>query len=367
MRDGILMDETRTFGLLLLVLALTAAARTAASQPVYFVQGEPGNRGALCDHDSCDLGWDLVIPGGIHASGGATFHGDVHVRANARLSSAIVDVAEVDETITLPVCPGGVSECSTHYDCPSGYSLDPDETDLVLCTRGRIGETLDEMVKVGDLWVDRYEASVWSNEECTGISYGSSSDDWESAAGFPENGQLSRPLYACSVAGVTPSRWLTWFQAAAACAASGKLLLTSSEWILAAAGTPDTAASTGEDGRCLTLGVAVRATGIDAIDEESCVSAWGAEDLIGNIGEWTADWHGLGDGGLVVQSTAYLEDATWNVNAAELQADGSNFPPAALQGGNMEDGSGAGVFALDLRHAPSVSGELFGFRCARTR
>ena len=106
-------------------------------------------------------------------------------------------------------------------ECPSGYERDTGRADIVLCTNGR-----DEMVKVGDFWVDRYEASVWSAADCTGTQYGNT-DDWATVAGtFPYHGSFTVPLYACSVTGVTPSRYLTWFQAQAACTASGKHLIT---------------------------------------------------------------------------------------------------------------------------------------------
>ena len=97
--------------------------------------------------------------------------------------------------------------------CPLGYQRDQAQSDLVACTRGR-----DEMVKVGDFWLDRYEASAWARADCSGVQFGVSEPDYPS--GFPSNGNASQRVYACSVADVTPSASLTWFQAVQACAAS---------------------------------------------------------------------------------------------------------------------------------------------------
>jgi prepilin-type N-terminal cleavage/methylation domain-containing protein len=44
---------------------------------------------------------------------------------------------------------------------------------------------------------------------------------------------------------------------------------------------------------------------------------------------------------------------------------GSADPRAFLRGGDWNDGAGAGVFALNLDHSPSISDTGIGFRCAR--
>ncbi len=69
----------------------------------------------------------------------------------------------------------------------------------------------DVMVKVGPLCVDKYEASVWSSANGTGTQYGAGIDDYP--AGFPDTGNWTTQLYAISRVGVTPSRYITWFQA----------------------------------------------------------------------------------------------------------------------------------------------------------
>jgi len=43
-------------------------------------------------------------------------------------------------------------------NCPRGFTYDSSETQYVVCTR-TFNNALDEVVKVGDYWIDRYEAS----------------------------------------------------------------------------------------------------------------------------------------------------------------------------------------------------------------
>src|SRR5207237_7649964 len=93
------------------------------------------------------------------------------------------------------------------------------------------------MVKVGPTCIDRYEDSVWSKPN-GGKQYGVSSADYPCNA----NGQDCSHIYARSVKGVKPSRFITYFQAQQALANSGKRLPTNAEWQAAVAGTPDSSA-----------------------------------------------------------------------------------------------------------------------------
>ena len=88
----------------------------------------------------------------------------------------------------------------------------------------------DIMVPVGDLCVDKYEASVWSAPD-GGTQYGVDGVlDYPCGNGMTGTGQTCAAagtrIYARSVAGVKPSVTLTWLQANIACANSGKHLLT---------------------------------------------------------------------------------------------------------------------------------------------
>jgi len=97
------------------------------------------------------------------------------------------------------------------------------------CPEGMVEVEADEWIYVegglsGPLCMDMYEASVWSGPDCTGTQYGANGDDYP--ATFPDLGNhpIDGALYACSRAGVMPSRYITWFQASQACINSGKRL-----------------------------------------------------------------------------------------------------------------------------------------------
>jgi hypothetical protein len=292
-------------------------------------QGPPGADGAdgdsvlTCAAGVCTLDQDLVVSGIITS-----------------------DELTVETSVWLP-------------ECPQGYERDETETDFVLCTNG-----LDEMVKVGDFWVDRYESSVWVNDDCTGTQYGDTNDWAAVSATFPYHGQFTTPLHACSVSGVTPSRYLTWFQAQAACAASGKHLITNAEWQQAVEGTVDPGSSAGGGGGCVTSAAGPRVTG----GGTSCVSYWGVEDMIGNLRELVADWYGQGsdtDDG--AQPAEYFGDYYLNVNPAQYTARAEHFPAAGNRGGNFANGTSAGAFATNLADSPGNAIYDLGFRCARSR
>src|SRR5712691_13076497 len=69
------------------------------------------------------------------------------------------------------------------------------------------------------------------------IQHGATGDDYGS--GCPPTGNGCVNFYAVSIPGVTPSGFITWFEAAAAARNSGKRLPTNAEWQAAALGTPD--------------------------------------------------------------------------------------------------------------------------------
>ena len=108
---------------------------------------------------------------------------------------------------------------------------------------------------VGTSCVDKYEASVWripsgqteliakvkdgtaTLAELQGGSFqqGATGDDYN----CNDNGNdCNVDEYAASVAGVTPARFVTWFQAQQFCRMAGKRLVANAEWQAAAAGHP---------------------------------------------------------------------------------------------------------------------------------
>ena len=239
----------------------------------------------------------------------------------------------------------------------------------------------DEMIRVGPLCVDKYEASVWEFPGGKGNLYPQSDPRYPSF--FPNNGNWTKPLYAASVRGQYPARFLTWFQAQQACALSGKRLLTNAEWQMAAAGTPDPGPKGDGVSQCNTYSPDVVPTGQAA----NCMSKWGTHDMVGNVKEWVADWiqgpginpstvSNLFTPGLYLDSTKdHGIDAISGVNEAfHLEAPQSSQPivstpdamPAAIaRGGYWTNSSSAGVFALDASHTPSSLDNATGFRCAR--
>lgn len=254
-------------------------------------------------------------------------------------------------------------------DCPTGYERDATSTGITVCRKGD-----DEVVRVGRgasaFWIDRYEASVWQNADGTGTQYGAgSAPNYPST--FPVNGQGVTQVYAYSRTGVAASALTTWFQADGACRASGKRLPSRNEWLAAARGTPDPGASPGTAGSCVTMG-APRVTGMST----SCSSMWGAQDMIGNLAEWTDEWFaGNGsttpiNGGLSRWPSEYNMDGTWNVNSAVDSGGGGvaiGIPSAAIRGGAADYGVQAGVFALALNHGPAYWAVDVGFRCVIPR
>ena len=267
-------------------------------------------------------------------------------------------------------------------DCPNGYERDATATGIVLCRRGIAGGSFDEVVRVGTgasaFWVDRYEASVWSNADGGGTQL--LRDSGDTVPGFSNNGQRvagPAPVYAISRAGVRPSGYPSWFQALEACAATGKRLLDREEWFRAANGTPDP--TTPNDGLaagntgCNTQSAGQRFTGLGA----GCVSIWGAQDMIGNVSEWTDEWHASPDNRLgattdpapTLVAATFGSDSIVGVTSSAFDGDAlpnvSRLRPAAmLRGGHWRSGTDAGVFALNLAFAPGAGGSpTMGFRC----
>src|SRR5712671_4051003 len=67
--------------------------------------------------------------------------------------------------------------------------------------------SMDLMVQVGTLCVDKYEASIWSGQAGTGMQF--PQGDPRYPATFPNTGNWTEPLYAASIQGVAPAVFVT--------------------------------------------------------------------------------------------------------------------------------------------------------------
>lgn len=231
---------------------------------------------------------------------------------------------------------------------------------------------------VGDACVDLYEASVWEIPPDEAALIGKvrkskvTSPDALSGAtqrgleffdlppGCPSNGNGCTDVYAVSIAGVPPARFISWWQAAAACRNAGKRLATNLEWQLAALGTPDPGVDEGATGCNVDSAEDVVPTGSRA----GCVSDTGHHDMVGNVSEWVADWAEKSSN----LCASFGED--YGLDLACMDGDGLGVGPAAMiRGGSYGSGTNAGVFAMSAHvdfGALDQNARLYtGFRCAR--
>jgi len=231
-----------------------------------------------------------------------------------------------------------------------------------------------DSVMSGTTCMDKYEASVWriggsnallirrirlgtvtvaSLTAAGATQLGKASDDYAPCA---DNGSNCTDVYAVSLPGVTPSAYITWFQAQQACKNARKRLPSNAEWQAAVVGTPDPGPDNGTTD-CNSATGSASLTG----SRSSCVSADGAFDMVGNLYEWVADW--------VPRSTAC---GTWSAGVSPTGDDQclagaalTGEPGALLRGGSFGSGAFAGPLAVVAFHGPSYSDVVLGFRCAR--
>jgi hypothetical protein len=231
-----------------------------------------------------------------------------------------------------------------------------------------------DSVVSGTVCMDKYEASVWRIDPVAGakvikkVQQGKATEADLQAAGATQlgtagdnyapctdNGQTGcSDIFAVSLPGVTPARFITWFQAQQACKNSGKRLPSNAEWQAAVAGTPDL----GLDNGTTDCNTASASSVVPTGSRSNCVSTDGAFDMVGNLWEWVADW--------VPFSTACPGWGSFSNDVMCLSGASTTGGPAALlRGGSFGDGPSAGPLAVSGGGQPSASFSSVGFRCAR--
>ncbi len=322
--------------------------------------------GAL--HVSTGMNAQVVISGGSNYFNPAdTLNGvnDTHglvLHAGQRISDGI-DVVDI---VAMGGDSGNWPSKINFWTKDEGAAGDP-KTRLTISSNGAVSsqqwmisgcanpnDPNDMMVPVGDFCVDKYEATVWSTPT-GGTQYGAASDNYLCT----DDGQTcgnggSNPIYARSVPTYTPSRYITWFQANAACDNSGKHLLTNAEWQSAVRGTVDPGAS-GTPPNCNTGSAGPTNTG----GGTNCLSSAGAENMVGSLEEWVADWQ---------VNTSTGGSTTWGPGGDAAYV-GPNYITAMIRGGAYNSAGLAGIFAVNALNNPYSGTTLasLGFRCGRRR
>jgi hypothetical protein len=193
------------------------------------------------------------------------------------------------------------------------------------------GSCSDDMVAVGSLCVDKYEASLVDSSGTLATSTTCNADGSDCGA---DAGGVNPAIFAQSIAGVLPAASPSWFQAAIACANVGKRLPSSAEWQMAAAGTNAASCNVSSD--------VLANTGANP----NCVSTAGAINMVGNLWEWSAD--------LTNDAGIGLTSAQTSLAAGFGDSYSSNDDPSP---------------STDSMFAPTAgaiaSNDKFGFRCVR--
>jgi formylglycine-generating enzyme required for sulfatase activity len=179
------------------------------------------------------------------------------------------------------------------------------------------------------------------------VQRGVGSDDYP----CNDDGNDCTDIFAVSILGVSPSAFITWFQAQQAAANSGKRLLTNAEWQMAAAGTPDPGNTPGASDCATNSG------GADTGTRSNCVSRFGVFDMVGNFFEWVADWVPLST---TCPPPLFAGDLNCLAGASTTSG-----PGALIRGGDFLSSTSAGVFAVTGSGKPSSAFSSVGFRCGR--
>ena len=235
----------------------------------------------------------------------------------------------------------------------------------------------DIAVRVGALWVDKYEARI---VDVAGPTWEDNDDATAAAPADTDirgNGQAIPATWMAFSQKDRGSSGMSWYVANVVSGNAGKRMLSNAEWQLAAAGTS----------RSDATGMAVNGeTWASTADQD--VSKYGVVGCVGSLWEWVADQGQYGpntanndgtgaiSGVAVYYQNQYGVDGTWNVtgwaytnNTAETGIAGAAWTKglhsALIRGGGWGEGTHVGVFAFDANRAPSYWYSNVGFHAVR--
>lgn len=309
--------------------------------------------GTSCVHPRATSGVDPVavsayivaVPTGT--SGGGLLTAFPADQADPDDSIATVNFAAgqvIGNTTTATLCENSAN-CTNG---PLGIITHNTEQDVVIDVQGYYypeqRTCTDDMVAVGPLCVDTYEASLW--DAPTGGSSIPVNTCLADGSNCAATGLSPSPIYAQSRSGVIPTANITWYQAVQACANVGKRLPTTAEWQMAASGTPGGANADTVNG-CNTNTAGAVATGSSTGGTTECKSNVNAFDMVGNLWEWTTELTDL----TVVGGFDFYDltaDALGRILGSSYNSGNSTTQAVAIVGAG-----------------PSLANPEVGFRCVK--
>jgi formylglycine-generating enzyme required for sulfatase activity len=220
----------------------------------------------------------------------------------------------------------------------------------------------------GGFCIDQYEVSA--GEKCL---YSNPASQFETRSNINEPRCI--PV---SQKDAIPWRFISQTQAVEACIKAGKRLPTNEEWYLASVGTPDNANQNTRNGCNISRNWDTSEPGYTG-SGETCVSYYGAHDMVGNVWEWVSDTvkngqydgltlpdsgyvHGVDEAGVAVMTDPKTPDANYNNDrfwSEKFQVTG------IFRGGFWDTGSDAGLYSVYAQQPPSFVGIGVGFRCVK--
>ena len=326
---------TRRAGAGALWLALAAFAGTLLHGCGGDTTGAPdggAEADAMIDSGSgmdASVGMDAARPdAGAMDAGGATLDASSVACSVGGVPGVCIDVADCtgDRAPTPGLCPGptAIQCCAPRPDAAvgDGGTCDPavmPTPNLGLSEAPGAGGCPPGMLAVATFCVDRFEAALSVVEPDGSLT------SWS-----PFHNPGARRVRALSLRGAVPQGYVSGEQASAACLEAGKRLCTDTEWLRACQGPSSTTYPYGDtrmpgvcnDARAVHPAVERFGTsdpwiwsrlGDACINQlpaslartgayTGCVTADGADDMMGNLHEWTADPAGTFRGGFYVDT-----------------------------------------------------------------